>query len=323
MRNYLPMEQGSTFTNLLVTAAVSSNTIVVTVKARDGGNLSATNPGYVCVRDAVATTGTLVLKRITSNLTLTIPAAASLGYATNDVGPIYVYVVLSGASSDTIELGVSAYQYSNFKLGGATDDTVAIATHSGFDMCTLSAVTDARHIMIGKIDATRGSSVWSSIDGVATGGSGQYAGGSGIMISGYEPFGTFTPTLYGTTGGSGSPQAASAASGEYCRVGNMVHIDLTHLVNVASTISGGCRMGGLPFSTAGLAAAISVTRIDNVPITKNFHCFFIDPSSSVIYLREQNAGDTAQSEMVAANWDGNVVGVLLRISCTYITDDPF
>ena len=322
MNRYLPMQRGSFFTNLLVTAVVSSNTIVITVKGQDGRDLSAVNPGFICVRDASAAAGLLVFKRITSNLTLTVPAAASLSYANSESGPLYVYAVVSGASSDTIELGVSRYQYSDFILGGSSANSSAITTYTGVNLATAAAVTNARHVMIGKIDGTRGTGTWASIDGVVTGPCGQYSAG-GVMLDGYEPDGEWTPSLYGTTSGSGSPQAASVATGQYTRVGELVHIDLSLTVNVASTITGKVRIGGLPFSFKGISTGLSWARIDNVPYTKGIPIFFIDEATSIIYCREMEAGDAAQIDLVAANWDGNVSAVTLRLSGSYLTDDPF
>ena len=82
-------------------------------------------------------------------------------------------------------------------------------------------------------------------------GGGVYVGGTGSAnhLDDYEE-GTFTPTLSGDTGGTGtlSNGIGGSATGRYTKIGRFVHCELTFVIDNTGNISGRVIIGGFPFT---------------------------------------------------------------------------
>jgi hypothetical protein len=80
--------------------------------------------------------------------------------------------------------------------------------------------------------------------------------GTSELFDDYEE-GTWTPTLYGSGGGSATVTVNNAT---YTKVGNTVHIRAYITVNLsAHTIVGDVRIGGLPYNGVNFSSALAST----------------------------------------------------------------
>ena len=89
-----------------------------------------------------------------------------------------------------------------------------------------------------------------------------HAGGmTSETLDGYEE-GTFTITV-GTSGNAPTISGTSSWTGQYTKIGNVVHVNgYISSVNVTAVGTGNTKISGLPFASAGDYTAISITHND-------------------------------------------------------------
>jgi hypothetical protein len=153
------LEQAPYFlNNISVTTSVGSNAMTITVKAADGSSLSATNFATINFHSSTASNGTVVRRTITSDLTFTITADATLGIASGVETPFYLYAVDTGSG---IVLGVCRLQLNDNEIYSST----AIAASSDFNniLYTTSAQSSKPIRLIAKIISTQSTAgAWAS-----------------------------------------------------------------------------------------------------------------------------------------------------------------
>lgn len=173
-----------------LTAVVSSNQLVITLA-----------PTSLNFRNATLSNGTVETLSNSSNLTLTLPAAGTLGTVTNTLTRLIVLAVKNGSS---MELAIT-----NLAGGYNLDETNTITTSSAAATTTTSVycasnLTNTVYRVVGFIDATYLTTIpgWSNITKV------QGIGGQALAaLSSFgfgQTFAVFSPvsgtTYYNTTG---------------------------------------------------------------------------------------------------------------------------
>lgn len=94
----------SDFENISFTATVAAKALTVALKGENGNDLSATNIGYVKLRSATLTDGKPVTRSVTSALSVVLSSGSTLGFAANETGRIYGWVI---DNAGTLELSLS------------------------------------------------------------------------------------------------------------------------------------------------------------------------------------------------------------------------
>lgn len=110
--------------NLSFYAGVGGGDMSVSISSFDGSALSVANYATVVFHGSTNASGVMNRRKITSNLSITIPNGATLGFLSGDETPFYLYAVDTGAG---IVLGVSRLQlnenemYSSTAISNAAD----------------------------------------------------------------------------------------------------------------------------------------------------------------------------------------------------------
>lgn len=79
--------------NIGITASVAANALTVKFSAADGTDLSPGNPAYVAFRSSTATAGTVVLRRLFANISITVPNTSSLGSQSTYPERYFLYLI--------------------------------------------------------------------------------------------------------------------------------------------------------------------------------------------------------------------------------------
>lgn len=112
--------------NLGIAASVASNALTVRIKGADGNDPSSSNVVKLGFRNATATTGTPVIRSITSATGLVADSGATLGLISGSSVNIYVYAV---DNAGTIEMALSSKIYDE----STTQTIIAIDSSSDAD----------------------------------------------------------------------------------------------------------------------------------------------------------------------------------------------
>lgn len=137
-----------------------SNNLVFSVLTADGQTPTTSAPLRVAFRSLTQTSGGTDVVEITSAVTLTVPAAGSLGVsngAVADLYPMLSYTVAQGVQ-------LSVINNINFASLGILTSTTAVSgsATSASTIYTTVAATSAAHINIGMVRITRGTNAWSN-----------------------------------------------------------------------------------------------------------------------------------------------------------------
>jgi hypothetical protein len=125
----------------------------------------------------------------------------------------------------------------------------------------------------------------------------------------YIQNGTWTPTI--EFGGASTGITYSVQTGEYTRIGNLVHIEGSVQLSSNGTATGSATIAGLPFSNGGPAYAnLQVTRVANMIGITNYRMQL----SVVTNLITINTDPTTTTPVTNANFAANT---LLTFSGTY------
>ena len=90
-----------TLSNIKITSSVSSNTLIVRLKASGGSDFSASDVGYIAIPGSSAATQRTITSAVSS---LTVPQGATLGTGSGQDNKIFVYALDNAGS---IEIAVS------------------------------------------------------------------------------------------------------------------------------------------------------------------------------------------------------------------------
>lgn len=156
----LTMRQtGLSFANLNITCVAAANDLVLTVKTDADANPSPGDPGFARFKSRTQASGLTVVKEIISTLTLTIPAAASLGSGNGEQIDIYPNLCLG---STGVELGATLEPTWTSGFTSATTAISGAATSRSAMYTTTSMVGGVSVIVLGRITITRGTNQWSN-----------------------------------------------------------------------------------------------------------------------------------------------------------------
>lgn len=242
-------------TNIGISASVASNALTVTLTGADGNPLSATNPAYVPVRDAVLTNGVPTFLILTAPLTITAPSGATFGVSANIAFKLWL-VVFNDAGTPRLGLMQSYASGSIYPLRAKSQDVVngpligAGSTASGTIYAAGAGVTAKAFCVLGYLE-------WNA--GLAT--QGAYAvgptkiqlNGPGVPLPG-EPVGN---TAYTQGGGM-----TSASTSDVDITGTNVNIAPTsaaHLIRATFTGAIQAAAAGASTNSTGIITPYRVT----------------------------------------------------------------
>lgn len=141
--------------NIGVSTAINGSSMVVTVNGADGTELSPGNPAYVNFRSPTNTSGTMMLRRITKNLNITIPVGATLGtYGGNMNQYLWAYIIDNNGTSDVALTGgdpVTEYGYEGL-IAISSSSTVAATPYSNIN-CTPASVRLCASLLVNQTNA--------------------------------------------------------------------------------------------------------------------------------------------------------------------------
>lgn len=151
-----PQYQSQLLNNVGFTATVSSKALTVALKGVDGNDPSATNAVSIGFRNGTITSGSPVIRNITSALSVTLSSGSTLGFTSAELGKIYIWAVDTGSG---VVLGLS--RYADKFLEGSLNSTTAEGGAGGADsssiMYTTIQQTSKPVRCIGYIEITTGS----------------------------------------------------------------------------------------------------------------------------------------------------------------------
>ena len=121
--------------------------------------------------------------------------------------------------------------------------------------------------------------------------------------------GTFTPTAYGSSV-AGSPTYATQI-GNYTRIGRMIFYTLRLKFSNLSTMAGGVRIAGLPFTAGARAGQAVHGETSNMAASTFTFASFVQPSTSEIWLYKQASGGTTTVSVsdITANTEFFITGM--------------
>lgn len=138
--------------NIGLSTAVNASALTITLNAADGTSLSSTNSIIVNFRSATLTTGTVVERTISSNLTLTISSGSTLGQTSNKPANIYVYLI---DNAGTPELAASGTLYPEVGVISTTGEGGAGAADSNTVVYSTTARSNVAFRLIAVIKNTQ------------------------------------------------------------------------------------------------------------------------------------------------------------------------
>lgn len=139
--------------NLSIAATVGSKTLTVAVKGEDGNNCSASNVHTIGFRSATLTDGKPVPRTLQAASSIVLPSGATLGFAANEAGRIYVWEIdnagtVEPALSRTADIFPESNLVSTTAIGADSD--------SASVMYSTTARTNVACRCIGYIEITTG-----------------------------------------------------------------------------------------------------------------------------------------------------------------------
>ena len=151
--------------NFSVVGALSGSTYVITIKNYQGNSLTALSPFRVAKRSTTANSSAFTLFNQASNVSLTIPAAKSLGYQNNEDMELYVYCAWSGSEgSQTMKVAViTEYVVDEGSLQTITDLTTLVGVGVKGVLYSDFAGTNIPVRLLGRIKMTQANTLsWAS-----------------------------------------------------------------------------------------------------------------------------------------------------------------
>ena len=126
--------------------------------------------------------------------------------------------------------------------------------------------------------------------------------------------GTWTPLLDGTSSTPSLPTYATQV-GKYTKIGNIVSIQMTLILNGKGTCNGFLRITGLPFAvgTAGVMASTSMSRM-SIGDHWRGKAWVYDNASICYLIRQKQSTDTSDVQMATADYTLNSQ---ILFNCTY------
>ncbi len=95
--------------NIGISANVTASTLIMTVNGADGNPLSPGNPGFISFRNVTATSGVQFMRRLTSNLNITVPTSATLGHRAGMNQYVWGYLLDNAGVIDIGVMGVNPF----------------------------------------------------------------------------------------------------------------------------------------------------------------------------------------------------------------------
>ena len=151
--------------NFSIAGALSGSTYVITIKNYQGNSLTALSPFRVAKRSTTANNSAFTLFNQASNVSLTIPAAKSLGYQNNEDMELYVYCAWSGSEgSQTMKVAViTEYVVDEGSLQTITDLTTLVGVGVKGTLYSDFAGTNIPVRLLGRIKMTQANTLsWAS-----------------------------------------------------------------------------------------------------------------------------------------------------------------
>jgi hypothetical protein len=147
--------------NCGINATITSNTLVVTLTQANGSAITSSSPVILPFRSSTLANGTISNSVVTSPITLTVPAASTLGFVANTQNYVYVFVFNDAGN---LVLGVSGSTiYYDYGLL-ATPTTISGSSNSGSTYYSSSSVSaNSPVIYVGRIKVQTANPNWSTI----------------------------------------------------------------------------------------------------------------------------------------------------------------
>lgn len=123
--------------NIGLSSSLNASALTVALKGADGNDPSSTNPVFISFRSSTATTGTPVLRKVTSAVTVTASSGSTLGHASGVTQYVHVWAI---DNAGTVELAISGQRcFDEGSLLSTTSEGGAGAADSGTTIYSTSA----------------------------------------------------------------------------------------------------------------------------------------------------------------------------------------
>lgn len=236
------------------------------------GGLEFTGSQSIRIADVGITTAKIALLAVTTatinDLAVTTGKINDLAVTNAKVSAsaaiAYSKLALTGALVDADVSGSAAITWTKVSKSGSS--LADLATRSAADLSS-GTVNEARlGSGTGSVNKVlRGNNTWGESPGITTDGSSlvqqiafagtQSASAGANTLDDYEE-GTWTPVIGGSGGTSG--QTYTSQLGHYIKIGQLVTLTFTVLLSAKGTITGNCRITGLPFTIHGSASTAAM-----------------------------------------------------------------
>lgn len=283
--------------NASIIAAVSSNTLVLSLKQSDGSSdCSAGSPCIVNFRSSTATTGGYSSVSFTSAASLTLGTADSIGFTASTAGPLYVYLV----SDSTNEVCASVKLFDQGTVQSATAMTGGAEVTSTTLYCT-SAHTSKPVRLVGRVWATWSNPNWGSITKVEPwrfelldrlGNDGTRSALTGQVGEYIESTQTSLTSFGATTGQIETCVSISLTAGDWDISGvldaqGQAAASVTEVALCAGGTASGNNSAGCTFGTNYLAQDFTTGLGNGIPMGLSIPSYRVSPTTTTTYHLKQ------------------------------------
>lgn len=148
----------SLINNLSFYVGVGAGDCSVSISSFDGSALSGANFSTIVFHGSTNASGVQVRRKITSNLSLTIPSGATLGFLSGDETPFYIYAIDTGSG---VVLGVSRLQLNDNEVYSST--AISNAADLSYVLYSTNAQTSKPIRLLAKVISTQATAgTWAS-----------------------------------------------------------------------------------------------------------------------------------------------------------------
>ena len=131
------------------------------------------------------------------------------------------------------------------------------------------------------------------------------------LLYDYEE-GTWTPTWYGSSSGSGTTFSTSSNYATYVKIGKIIHVRAWAVFTNKNSATGNFYMGGLPFSNNGSYNVTSNIRIDNYASGGDYNgehatVYFADGSTVTYWQHQDDDGTVMNIDVDDINANANIM----------------
>jgi hypothetical protein len=147
--------------NLALSVVMAANAVTIALKGVDGNDPSSTNPVDVAFRNATLTTGTPVLRTITSSLSTAISSGSTGGSRSTFMSRIYIYLIDNAGTPELAWSGSNIFDENS--VVSTTAEGAGGAADSGVTMYSTTARSNLAFRYIGFFESTQSTAgTWAS-----------------------------------------------------------------------------------------------------------------------------------------------------------------